>query len=245
MIDAAPIVVIGTGFVEPSSNEKTGPMIQTWILRQDVHPQEAIKRDLDYSICGDCPSRGIGAGRERACYVQIGFAPSGVWKAYQRGLYQPLGDLRFLQAHPLRLGAYGDPAAVPVDLVLSWASAAAGDSGRPRHTGYTHQWRICDPRLRDVLMASVDSDLEFHEASDAGWRCFRVRGSADLSELPREVTCPASAERGHLVQCASCLACNGAGSGRRGHIGIRVHGAQHLIRAFDARNFPIPVRIAA
>ena len=39
MLDGAPIVVIATGFAERSGNDKTGAMIQTWILRADIPPR--------------------------------------------------------------------------------------------------------------------------------------------------------------------------------------------------------------
>lgn len=240
-IDGEPIVVIATGFKSPSANEKTGPMVQTWILRQDMKPLEAIRSDNDRSICGDCQHRGTGGGVNRSCYVLVAFAPTSVFAAYKRGTYRRLDDLRLLAIHPLRLGAYGDPAALPVDLVASWCSAAAGDTGRPRHTGYTHQWRTCDAGFRDTLMASVDNDEEQREATAAGWRCFRVRVSGDDTHAEREVVCPAS--RG-LVDCATCLACGGAGSGRRGHISIPVHGAEHLVAAFNGRPNASEVRAA-
>jgi hypothetical protein len=40
MIDGKPIVVIAT---VGSANSKTGAMVQTWIMRQDVEPHHALK----------------------------------------------------------------------------------------------------------------------------------------------------------------------------------------------------------
>ena len=37
-IDGKPIVVIATGFANKSANGKTGDMIQTWIIREDIAP---------------------------------------------------------------------------------------------------------------------------------------------------------------------------------------------------------------
>jgi len=56
-LDGAPIVAIATGLAAPSSNPKTGPMVQTWILRADVAPHEAQRDGRDASVCGDCPLR--------------------------------------------------------------------------------------------------------------------------------------------------------------------------------------------
>ena len=55
-IDGAPIVVLMSG-LQKSDNGKTGNMVQTYILRADMEPTEALARGLDVSICGDCPHK--------------------------------------------------------------------------------------------------------------------------------------------------------------------------------------------
>ena len=50
LLDGAPIVAIAT---MQTSNRKTGNMVQTWILREDVSPVEASKAGADASVCGD------------------------------------------------------------------------------------------------------------------------------------------------------------------------------------------------
>ena len=57
LIDGAPIVVIATGLKKPSKNAKTADMVQTWILRKDIHPKYAVRSGDDVSICGQCPHR--------------------------------------------------------------------------------------------------------------------------------------------------------------------------------------------
>ena len=74
MLDGAPIVVIATGFAESSANDKTGAMIQTWILRADLPPHHAFKAPEGASVCGDCPHR-----LNRTCYVRWYTAPLAVW----------------------------------------------------------------------------------------------------------------------------------------------------------------------
>jgi hypothetical protein len=101
---------------------------------------------------------------------------------------------------PIRFGAYGDPAALPVDLLLNLASVAS------RRTGYTHQWRTCDQRLRAVLMASCDNTKDCDDAHAMGWRTFRV--STDGAPLDGEVVCPATTER--ALSCVDCGLCSGA-----------------------------------
>ena len=61
MLDGQRIVVIVTG-IKGSRNTKTGNMVQTYILRPDMHPLEAVRTGADVSICGDCPARGKDSG---------------------------------------------------------------------------------------------------------------------------------------------------------------------------------------
>lgn len=225
LLDGAPIVVIATGFKAGSTNRKTGEMVQTYILRQDVEPTEAIRSGADSSICGDCPHRGkvttdsTGQPRNvgRTCYVNVGQGPLAVFRAYKAGKYPVQSPMAI--GRMVRLGTYGDPAAVPVEI---WQSLLHGAVG---HTGYTHQWR--DPRfsdLRSLCMASADTAEEADLAHSMGWRTFRV--SLDPAKDPirkGEVLCPASAEAGKKLTCAECRACDGA-NGRRGSIYIPAHG---------------------
>ena len=84
------IVVIATGLVRPSDNAKTGGMVQIWILVKAENPVAASKSGADEAVCGDCPLRGVN-GSERVCYVNLGQAPLGIWKAWERGAYPKAG----------------------------------------------------------------------------------------------------------------------------------------------------------
>lgn len=225
LLDGAPIVVIATGLASGSTNSKTGPMVQTYILRQDVAPTEAVRTGVDGSICGDCPHRGrtvtLGdAVRNvgRTCYVNVGQGPQAVWRTWERGGYpDQRGQLELVgAARVVRLGTYGDPAAVPAWVWGALVSKAVA------HTGYTHQWRKSQA-LRSLCMASADSPEDAAEAQAAGWRTFRVALPCHPEKLPGEVTCPASAEAGRKLVCADCRACGGA-DGRKGSIVIQAHG---------------------
>lgn len=214
-LDGAPIVVVATGLRSASANAKTGGMVQTYILRADVAPTDAIRTGADASICGDCPHRGDGTGAGRTCYVNVGQGPLAVFRAYQRGAYAPVTDWDAFAGRAVRFGIYGDPAAVPVAV---WARLASLARGR---TGYTHQWRT-RPELRDYCMASVDTEAEAVEARAAGWRYFRVALPGAAARLESEAVCPASAEAGKKLTCSACLACGGGS--RRGSIVIQAHG---------------------
>jgi hypothetical protein len=228
MLDGSPIVVIATGIAKGSRNGKTGDIVQTWILREDMSPHDAVQSGADASICGACPHRGqIVDGRNvnRSCYVTIFQAPRNVWQSYHRGIYRDYqeGDLA---GRKVRLGAYGDPAAVPASV---WESVLATASG---WTGYTHQWREHDA-LQAYVMASCDTMQDYIDAKTAGWRTFRVRAATDpMASL--EIKCPASAEAGKRTSCASCLLCGGTSKLAK-DIAIIAHGAASKVNAYAAR----------
>ncbi len=202
LLDGAPIVGIVTGFNRRTSNEKTGDMLQTWILRSRISPTNAVLTGRDSSICGDCALRGT-SPQTRTCYVTVFQAPLAVYKAYKRGNYAPL-VLDSIRGRAIRLGAYGDPAAIPTHV---WQMLLTGAS---TWTGYTHQWRTADPQLRKIIMASVDSEDERVVADALGWRTFRVRPTTDDPiDHESEVICPASAEAGYRTDCEHCGLCQG------------------------------------
>lgn len=231
LLDGAPIVAIVSGLAgRGSSNAKTGAMVQTYVLRADVSPVDAIRTGADASICGDCPARGDGTGRGRTCYVNVGQGPLAVWRAWQRGnVPEHAADSAELGAgRMVRLGTYGDPAAVPAAVWASLLSRAVG------WTGYTHQWRR-RPDLQRWCMASADSEAEANEARAAGWRVFRVAFPGDRRRLAGEVRCPASAEAGKLLTCSQCLACGGTAGGRRGSVVIQAHGGFAVMANVERR----------
>lgn len=238
LIDGAPIVVVATGFQRRSANEKTGDMVQTWILRADMNPLEAIHTGQDVSICGDCPLRGIlqdtergTANRMRGCYVAVHQAPLAVYRAYRLGRYERFDCARHLplfRDRMLRLGSYGDPVAAPLSV---WAPLVRVASG---HTGYTHHWdngRFW--RFRRFLMASVETLDDARQAQAQGWRTFRSAPGGELP-APGEFHCPASAEKGHRLTCEMCGACNGAnGNAQRVSVLIWAHGSPATLGSYS------------
>lgn len=208
-LDGSPIVGIVT---DGTTNQKTGNMLQTWILRQHVDPVRAVADGRDASICGSCYHRGA-EDRPRTCYVNVGQAPLAVWHAYRRGTYpvEPLAEFVSSRGIPVRLGAYGDPVAIP------WSVWSEALEVAPSWTGYTHQWRRKDARpFRAAIMASCDSVADMAEAAAAGWRTFRVG-----QESAGDILCPSS--RG--TQCADCTLCAGQRHSRAPSIYIPAHGS--------------------
>ena len=237
-IDGAPIMLIATGLKTSSVNEKTGALVQTWILRSDIAPQLAVDTGADESICGACPHRGTvetqadGTPKNvgRACYVTIFQAPRNIYATAKRGVYPRLkGDSAraLLSGRNVRLGAYGDPAAIPFHV---WARILADSA---RGTGYTHQWKACDSRFARYCMASADNAQEAEQARARGYRTFRVGTRAESIVQGAEFLCPASKEAGYKTNCAACLACGGTSSPNRASVFIPAHGAAGKINAFE------------
>lgn len=234
-IDGAPIMLVATGLKTSSTNAKTGALIQTWILRADMTPQEAVDSGADESICGQCPHRGEvvnGKNVNRSCYVTIFQAPRNIYQTAMRGKYARLSleeSRAIFAGRNVRLGAYGDPAAVPFDV---WESVLADAA---RGTGYTHQWKTCDSRFAQYCMASADSALEGEHARAMGYRSFRVGTKAESLVKGTEFLCPASKEAGVKTNCAACLACGGLSSPNKASVYIPAHGAAGKVNAFEAR----------
>lgn len=198
-IDGTPIVLVANRFAGDSLNDKTGAMVQTWIV-PDPHaagiecngnrPAKIVawlKQTGAQSICGGCPhawqyNEETGEFEKGSCYVKEYQAPAAVLGGVYRGSF-PIAGVDFPAAwiadlgagRMLRLGSYGDPAACPPE---TWAAFTLKAAGR---TGYSHMWKSAFPaarrnayRLRDLVMASCDSAADLAAARDGGFRAFYV-----------------------------------------------------------------------
>lgn len=221
LIDGAPIVVVA---LWSKANRKTGGMLQTYVIREDIDPLQASKTGEDASICGDCPHRGTPTedpakkqAQGRTCYVLLGQGPLIVYRALHRGRYP---DAQSAEARAalgrgrlVRIGTYGDPGAVPGKVWEDLISQAQG------WTAYTHRigWRP------DLAMQSADSYAEAQEQWAKGRRTFRVVAKTEDIDLTREVLCPASKEAGQRTTCAACKLCNGTASKSPKSVAIPLH----------------------
>lgn len=192
--DQSPIVAILT---VNSSNVKTGDMSQLWILPRSVSPSEASNTGADVSVCGLCPMRHYSNG---ACYVMPWREPSSVFKSYQKGNYKILPENKSFDKG-VRLGAYGDPAMIPFDVLKNLVDRFEF------HTGYTHQWYapFYDSRHNELLQLSTDRNTskkasKLHPEA----KQFQVVPNGVASEFP---TCPAETDN---VKCADCHSCDGS-----------------------------------
>jgi hypothetical protein len=199
-----------------STNRKTGNMAQTWIMDRNVHPVQAR---VEGSDTGYCPHS---CGLYKYCYVQHWNAPAAIWNAYKAGRYPK--QLPPRSNRPVRVGALGEPTAVPHDV---WEWLLSRFSG---HVGYTHRWREVDPRVwARTLHASVESVEQQATAQRNGWCTFRVLDRDSRRPLVGETQCyadPHGVDPDHLRvprTCRSCLCCCGA-TGR--NICITPHGSR-------------------
>lgn len=208
-IDGTDIVVIAT---LKSSNIKTGNMVQTWILCKDSHPVQASLDGDDSAICGNCPHRRNTGG---ACYVNIGQAPSQVWKAYKRGGYSMFNakdHAHYFMGRKVRLGSYGDPAAMPFEVAENMVNMSLG------HTGYTHQAarKFFDKRFLTLCQVSADTPRQALKFQAMGAKTFRVALEGDAL-MNGEIECLSDSEG---ISCLDCGLCNGI----KHNIAITVHG---------------------
>ena len=242
---SVPIAVIVNRVHVKATNAKTGNMAQSFIIRTDMKPNEAVKSKQDHCVCGGCPYAG-----NNGCYVSIKMVCS-VYAAYKRGSYkrvtpQELAPILVESVNTkriagLRCGSYGDPAAAPFEVWEPLVTAVREVGGKT--SGYTHQWtdryaymgRTADPRFRQILMASSHNSVDAVLANADGWRAFTVFDALDDLQRSGMAMCPASKEAGFRRTCGTCggqSACNGRRDldDRRVNIGIVVHGNQITVR---------------
>lgn len=229
-LDGKPIFV--AALTGNSRNSKTGGMIQTFIMRSDIDPLTANKTGADFSICGSCVHRGIPHNRDdrktadnRSCYVTLFHAPLTVFKQYKAGRYPNISN-----RHPqliaelgrdrmVRIGAYGDGAAVDSEIWHKLISLASG------HTGYSHQAELpgadFDPSL---YMESVETEFQAFQAWSEGKRTFRTISRIEDAIRGKEIICPASEEAGKKTTCEKCGLCAGTSTKSPKSIAIVIHG---------------------
>ncbi|MBL4705014.1 MAG: hypothetical protein JKY54_10860 [Flavobacteriales bacterium] len=206
MLDGEPIVAIATF---DSLNRKTGNVIQTWILRKDVSPTVAVKTGQDSSICGKCPHRHFSGG---GCYVLPFQAPLNIWKHYQQGNYPKMAPKyipKFIN-RGLRLGSYGDPAAVPYTIWLAITSICSV------RTGFTHQieHECFDQNILKLCQVSIETPSQYKKYAQYG--TFRVK-TEEMPLLEGEQLC----RNTQGYRCEQCHLCDGKSKSK---IAINFHG---------------------
>jgi len=178
-------------------------------IKSKIHLTGIIKNPSTITVKGFIVSHGGHGGVLVTLYLtlNIGFINNSLIDGSYRDYID--SDLELFKDRFVRLGSYGDPAAVPYEVWENICNVAAG------YTGYTHQWdnKKIDQRIKNFCMASVDSIVgytkEYDKARALGWRTFRVRESLENPVMDDEFVCPASKEAGVLTNCQRCNLCCG------------------------------------
>ena len=205
LLNGRDIIVIASW---DQDNPKTGYMIQSRIMYKHCYPVEAIQTNADACVCGDCPRRPFANNDLEPCYVNVAGSPTRDYEAWKYGDIVDDGQPNI----PVRLGSYGDPAAVPIEV---WDKLI----GDQKWTGYTHQWRS-SPEYKRLCMASCDTLRETREAISLGWRTYSAL-TPEAYLASALASCPAV--NGEGKNCVDCMACFGAHS-TRANIKIKEHG---------------------
>jgi hypothetical protein len=168
---------------------------------------------------------------ERACYVRTEQAPTVIFKAYRAGSYPnvtPGVAANRVRGGELRIGAYGDSAALPVRAVRPLAAAAEIVTNYTHGAGYVPGRA---KRLAPFTMASADSPAEALRYQEQGFRTFRVSpdytqrddGTRLVMDLLRgERQCPKTLDK--RVTCIDCGLCDGNRRGIAANIAAPAHG---------------------
>ena len=164
--------VVATGIDTPSTNRKTGPMVQLTILDANVAPHtwasEKQDKSVQHTVCGDCvlsrpqakatPTSDATGG----CYVALHTGILGVWKKFRAGGY-PAFDIARLTGRAIRFGAWGEPSLISLKMIRRIVGVASN------WTGYTHQWsKRWAQGYKTYLMASVQTVQASRKQTAAG-----------------------------------------------------------------------------
>lgn len=198
VVEYSSFYLVFTCIVNPSNNDKTGQMIQTYMIDKE----RLTEKDVFGAKCVECPLAEV-------CYVERdklsvraalkrlinGENTSYVWATLPE-------VLRAIEGREVRFGTYGDPSALPLDDVASIVEAVS------KWTGYTHFWREVNSLYSQFFMASVEDLQGELEALSAGWRPFRVLLDSDESPevSDKAIECP---HYTNGVQCIDCGLCAG------------------------------------
>jgi hypothetical protein len=129
------------------------------------------------------------------CYVNWVNGPLAVQNGVKIA-YQPSRHNTLIRAKNVRIGATGDPGAIPASVSVNLTRLARG------WTGYHHSG---DPDLDSICMVSTQDEESEQAARDEGKRQYRMVRHDE--KPPKDmVECPNAT---HGVQCNDCLLCCG------------------------------------
>jgi len=163
------------------------------------------------TICKSCP---FASGN--GCYVNVGQAPTSIWRAYHRNAYPtayPKDYPALFAGRKVRFGAYGNPTLLPLAIVKAIASASEG------WTGYFHDWRT-NPLAHgysQYFMASTETASSYKLATALGFRTFHVSPTKPAAAIE----CLSDS---HGMACSQCKLCSGLTKHGKPSVWINPHG---------------------
>ena len=138
-----------------------------------------------------------------------------MYRSYKNGNYPAFIKGKhdsFFLGRKIRLGAYGDPAAMPFEIAEQMTNISLG------HTGYTHQAsrKFFDKRFLTLCQVSADTPKQALKFQAMGAKTFRVALEGDAL-MDNEIECLSDSKN---INCLDCGLCNGI----KQNIAITVHG---------------------
>ena len=212
------VIALVTGYAHKSANTKTGgEMLQGFILSAAAPPRVAAQTGADAAVCGSCKLRPVlqkimsrDPDKKLPCYVDLVRGAGMAWRSWKAGNIWNISPAAAgaKAPYPLRAGAYGDVAAVPLHIWDAFENASPYKTG----TSYTHAWAAA-PEHAAYSMASIDPvnhpDIRasLDKAHALGFRTYRVDSKRNpIGLLEGEIYCP---EQTRGITCSSCLLCAG------------------------------------
>lgn len=208
LINGDDIIGYVSSLKRPSTNGKTGDMVQSGCIVKDEDPLLAQKTGRDEAVCGQCPMRPIIHGNgeftrkevdgKHPCYVPTYYKKQQYLSAVKVTVDLGACVTGIKKAKkPVRLGEYGNMSAVPKSHLEPIIHAANG------HTGYEQRWEDeANQWLKEYFQASVQTLKDAQKAWDMGWGTFRQSDT----KLKDEIWCLYHKNK---TQCSKCLLCDG------------------------------------
>ena len=192
--------LIITGLRSYSQNSKTGNMLQSYIIDKE----KAFSEPKVFGAkCADCPV-------VNECYVSRDKLT--VRRSLKRLIEGEKTSYKFttldqvlplLKGRSFRFGTYGDPSAIPLEMVKAITNEVSS------WTGYTHFWREIDQEYQEFFMASVESLTGEMLAQAMSWRTFRMIRKGASNDSINSILCPNTSRE---ITCEQCKLCKGTSS---------------------------------
>ena len=208
VVDYVSFYLVITCIIKASSNDKTGDLIQTYLIDKKLMHEETVNFG---SKCLECAMLS-------KCYVNkdklsVRNALKRLESDSKTTSYELVSfdeALKHLKKAEkgLRLGTYGDPSILPLSDIEKLVNVSR------MHTGYTHFWREIPTKYSRFLMASTECNADDLFSESLGYRAFRVllKDKKEHTINDNFIECLNSS---HDKTCLECKLCNGNDKGSK------------------------------